>query len=41
MGLMFWLWMGFWLLGWIVLLTIFFVARSREEREREVRADRG
>lgn len=41
MGLMFWLWMGFWLLGWIVLLTIFFVVRSREAREREAGANRG
>lgn len=34
MGLMFWLWMGFWALGWIVLFVIFFAVRSREARER-------
>ncbi len=28
MGIMFWLWTGFWALGWIFLITLFFTTRA-------------
>lgn len=33
MGIMFWLWMGFWALGWIILFIIHFVTQSKNNSD--------
>lgn len=35
MGIMFWLWIGFWILGWAVLIVIHFVSQSRNKSDQE------